>query len=136
MDNPDYVKVELTGDKEGDILGWIRDIADASCGEFTATKLYNAIAKGTHEMYYHFSNGEPTGIYVVTTADYVSHKTMVVIGAAGETGEGIPDSVSALEGLAKSKDCTEIDIIGRIGWEKLYRQHGWRVKYQTLVKYI
>ena len=136
MANPAYIKVELAGDMEGEILGWIRDIADASCGEFTATKLYNAIAKGTHDMYYHFSKGEPTGIYVVTTADYVSHKTMVVIGAAGETGEGIPDSVKALEGLAKDKGCSAIDIIGRIGWEKLYKKHGWRVKYQTLVRYL
>jgi hypothetical protein len=61
---------------------------------------------------------------------------MVVIGAAGETGEGIPDSVTALEELAKDKGCSAIDIIGRTGWEKLYRKYGWKVKYQTLVKII
>lgn len=116
------------------ILRWLQDLADASHGEFDVSQLMKVITGGTHLMFYHMSEGNPTGMFIVTPVQYVSGLTMVVIGAAGHIGDGLHESVEAMEKVAKGLNCTSIDILGRKGWSKLYAKYGWKDKYLTVTR--
>lgn len=111
-------------------------IADESNGAFTGEQLKDAIEGGTHLGFYYCTDElNIRGVIVVTKVKYADGEdVMTVVGAAGDSMGEWEDANSLLNELAQAMKCKGIEIKGRRGFVRMFKQRGWKEQYTSIYR--
>ena len=106
-----------------------------SNGELDIDVIYNKLKKD--QMFLLLINDGNGIIYASTTIEiriFDSGKQVLNVTTTGGTGmdEWLPELVEACSGIAKALDCEEIYVVGRMGWLKTLKKHGFKPVHQVV----
>lgn len=109
---------------------WIKDALEYSPGTHSYEDILESIHNGDMQL---FAN--KGGCVVTQITQYPQKKVLFVFLAGGEL-----DSVISLHDevikYAKGKDCNTLMQIGRMGWTKELKKHGWENKSACMTRAI
>jgi hypothetical protein len=111
-------------------------IADKSHGAFSAEQLKGAIQNNSHAGFFYCTDDlDIRGIIIVTKVLYADgNAVLVIVGAAGDSmGEWL-DANDLLAELAGMMKCKGVEIKGRRGLVKKFKQLGWTEQYASLYR--
>jgi hypothetical protein len=112
------------------IKKWIEDALEYSQGTHDISDVMYSISIGEMQL---FAN--KGGCVVTQITQYPQKKVLFVFLAGGEL-----DSVISLHdeviSYAKSKNCDTLMQVGRMGWTKELKKHGWKNKSACMTRNI
>lgn len=112
-----------------DLTAAMRRLCDKYPDDLTVGLLMEGIIKGQNQLWL-ILDEEGSFKAFVTTEIFVSEITgkqrLHLCDLGGEGGVFLADLVTELEKFAKEKGITEIQAMGRFGWQKQLAKHGYR----------
>lgn len=116
-----------------DIERWAADVGNASEGEFTAEELMQAIERGTHTPWAWTNDAhELRGMFVTTPVMYGDGRCLAIVGAAGDCMEAWDEFTELSNELAKQLNCSSMEMRGRKGLIRKFKDSGWKEAYTVL----
>lgn len=117
----------------GEIVTWLKVMADASNNEFTAADVMHVIEEGTHTGWgWCEDSGKTVGMFVTTVVTYGGRRCLSVVGAAGDVQDAWGELSDVLQGIARHAECESVEIRGREGFARKFRDSGWGIKFVTI----
>lgn len=112
------------------IKKWIEDALEYSPGTHDLEDILYAISTGEMQL---FAN--KGGCAVTQIVEYPKKKVLFVFLAGGELDSVISLHDEAME-YAKSRGCDTLMQIGRMGWTRELKKHGWENKSACMTRAI
>lgn len=127
------VEAEAVGQVFPLVSGFIEDALEHSDNEISLTGILSDIANRKRQLFVVEHGGSLiaaiiTQIYTTQTGKRIGEITLAG-GLRQETWAHFPDLV---EDWFKSEGCSAVDIVGRAGWQRRYRDRGFKLKYVVL----
>lgn len=116
----------------------IQDIMDAmehGHNERTLKQIIDSIEDGSSQIWIKFSDAMAHECTVVTEIqDFPNCRSCIVNYLGGDNALGHMADVGAIEEWAKFNGCSDMRLIGRKGWERVMKTHGYENQYTIMLK--
>ena len=112
------------------ISKWIIGALKYSNGTHDFEDVVRGIEQGEFQL---FANDRGC---VVTPIPHYPRKKVLFVFLAGGDLEGVTDLHEEVIEFAKSRNCELMTMIGRMGWTKALKQHGWSVDSACMTRVI
>lgn len=109
---------------------WIKDALEYSLGTHSYEDVLESIYNGDMQL---FAN---KGGCVVTQITKYPQKKVLYIYLAGGDFDSVVSLNDEVVQYARSKECDSLMQIGRLGWTKKLKEHGWEYKSACMTKVI
>ncbi|MEN5279012.1 hypothetical protein ABE527_18960 [Brucella sp. TWI432] len=112
-----------------DLTAAMRRLCEKYPDDLTVEILMSGIMSGKNQLWLIFDENEVFKAFVTTeiyTAEATGKKRLHLCDLGGEGGVYLADLVTELEKFALSQGITEIQAMGRIGWQKQLAKHGFQ----------
>jgi len=118
------------------VIEYISSALEHTDGEITLSEIHAAIANQTRQLWIIKHNSEYIAAIVTQIYSYDGSNLKIgEVTMAGGSQHDIWDHFTDVVGeWFKEQGCKFIDIIGRPGWQRLYRDRGFRTAYVQLRK--
>jgi hypothetical protein len=101
----------------------------------TVESLQEAIAEGRMQIWGLASETRIEAVLFTQLVTYPAKKVMQVVWACGSgLIEALPEIEVKMECFARMQGCDEVQIIGREGWERIFKPYGFRKSSVTLTR--
>ena len=119
------------------VQGWIaRALAECAAIE-TLADVKGSIQDRRRQLWLVDCHGMTTGVVVTETYATARGETCGVPYAAGHAMAIVIDAVlETIEAWARSEGCTRVEAIGRPGWTRTLKSHGWEPRLVHMAKEI
>lgn len=108
------------------VAEWI-DSAYKAADEIMPLDILDQLRSGHRQLWVAWGDEQRVLCAVLTRIVQLrSGRALQVTGCGGEQVERWSDLITTLESFAKDEGCTKIQVSGRPGWARLYRNSGYR----------
>ena len=130
-ENWSFEKIARYGD---DITKAMNKIVERFPDDISLKNIAEEIANGKRQLWLILDDKDAFVAFVTSHIEKLENgkKRVELLELAGEGGPKIADMIEPIEAWAKSIGASEICPIGRIGWSKIMRAHGYS---PSVVKY-
>lgn len=103
-----------------------------SDGKYTLEDIKEGLKSRNFQLWAASRDETPTTVMVTKIIQYPQAKTLLIMLYAGEGIEKMIHFKAAIYEWAKSQGCTEIELYGRPGWERVLKDEGYEKLYSVL----
>jgi len=116
---------------EPDVRGLLAPVVARSGGRETMDAVWESIEAGHHQLWMIFNeSGGLDGAMVSHIKAYTQKRMLVINWLAGDNmADWIDEVLDALEQFAKLNECGGLELVGRHGWMRFLKGHGWETPY-------
>tara|TARA_S200002703_G_scaffold154735_1_gene158029 strand:- start:99 stop:515 length:417 start_codon:yes stop_codon:yes gene_type:complete len=112
------------------VKNWIKRATDQSNGRHNLETTYEFLKKGNMDMFLIFDNNKLKAVYVTQKTIYPAKKVLSILFCGGSA---VIKNVKKIEryflNYAKKLNCSDLEIIGRRGWEKVIKNNKLKFKH-------
>tara|TARA_R100001132_G_C3253407_1_gene79819 strand:+ start:210 stop:1052 length:843 start_codon:yes stop_codon:yes gene_type:complete len=115
-----------------DAIRLLKPSVDLSEDRYSMESVLELVYNEKYVLWFMFSNNrnKPIGAIITTIEQYPLRKMVVCLYIAGDDLEGWHKKL--LETLEKhmwENDCRGLEFVGRYGWKRFLKKHGWKAPY-------
>jgi len=101
-------------------------------GRYTSDDIYNCIEDGSHQLWVAYEGSEFKGAVATNILIYPKRKLLSMVFCGGiKLNEWKKPMLILLQRFAKDMGCDGIESVGRRGWEKVFKDDGYKALWVT-----
>jgi hypothetical protein len=109
---------------------YLKGAADYTYGRFTVGDIKNRLYTAPQQLWIAYDEETVYGVVVTELTQYPQMRTLVMHFTGGtELPKWKNEMLQILQRFAKDQGCSVIESYGRIGWEKVFKNDGFKSRF-------
>lgn len=118
----------------GDVLPYLKATLAHPSSRHDVGSIWKALHEQDMQLWVAYDEGRCTGFCITQIINYPVEKSCQVIFGGGILEKSWQDFLLIIEEWANSNACHSVEVLGRLGWNKVFKPIGYDLKYAVVAK--